>query len=339
MDQEADNALIEDDSVHQPGIEAAVRDLCDRLSLDQLVLMRLYGRSLAGDLSRSGFVALLENFALELPRRKQKEMLAIASELASNAEFEDALKKGSHSNFGLLQDVLRSAKQQNALPQLMQTILGHQPSRRPLALLYRDTLRKQLQRLGAKTFAIFWFTGMIMLFIVPELQKIYQEFGIDLPTSMSSFMWLADWFAKTLLIWVILATCLFLYVVWKQGLAIRRNLRAINPWHWLQQPLTKRQRRKLRFASDGCDSATPISAKRSEFTKREVAALETASSPQTRNWLIGYSLKQDDQRNARRRSWFGDGFVLVWNLMLACLVGWIAISILSSLITIVEALC
>jgi hypothetical protein len=313
------------------------RDLCDRLSLDQLVLLRMFGRSLAGDLKRSEFVALLDNYALELPKSRRIVVQTIAGDVSQGKDFVESLDRGKHENFKLIKQALLSAKQQTALPEFMRAVAAHQPSRRPLALLYQDTLRKQLKRLGVKTFVIFWFMATIFLNVVPEFQKMFAEFGVELPTSMLLLMVTADRFIKLSFILVILAACVFVYCLYKFKFIVRGFLRKLNPWSWLQPPNSQQQRRQLSFAWNAVDWKVPPKGKKSGFTKKEIAAFDAANSSEARSWLIRRTLRRSQHQTHRWRRRAGNAFILIWNLVLACLVGWIAIGVMSSLIAIVES--
>jgi len=76
---------------------------------------------------------------------------------------------------------------------------------------------------------------------------------------------------------------------------------------------------------------------RPKLKRREKAALKVAHSQNVKSWLIGRSVREENQRNTLRKNRFGDGFIIVWNLVLACIVATVAFGIISSLITIIEA--
>jgi len=347
LDQKEDNPT---NAIRLPGnVPAAdlAEMLCHHLSLDQQVLLRLVGRSVSGELSDGQLVALLRSFSLELPRRKREVIQAIASEIDSGGSFTNALSKVNSrkfrksGNFVLMEKAIEAAEAQTSLPEFFSAVSEYQPSRRPLALRYQDTMRKKLIRLAFKSFVILQLVVFILLFIVPEFQKMYAEFGIELPDSMMFFMIISDriahwWFVFPFLflVYLIIFRRPFHPHTW---LDLKRRVFAkFSSWDWLQRPLSKRQRRKLLFAFSNMQSDENRKV-RPKLKRREKAALKVAHSEDVKLWLMGRSVREENQRNTLRQNRFGDGFIVVWNLVLACIVATVAFGIMSSLITIIEA--
>lgn len=346
MDRQEDNATS---SIRLPGnVPAAdmAGMLCQHLALDQQVLLRLLGRSVSGELSDSEFVTLLRSFSLELPRRKRQEIEAIANDIDTGVSYIDALGKinsrkfRKSGNFLLMEQALKAVRQQKALPEFFRAVSEYQPARRPLALLYQDTMRKKLIRLAFKSFMIFMLVVFISCFITPELQKIYQEFGIELPYSMMSFVRFSDSMAKW---WFVIPFLFFLYLLIFHRLfqpstwfeLLRQLFAKFSSWNWLQRPLSKRQRRKLLFAFSNMQ-ANASGKVRPKLKRKEKAALKIARSEKVKSWLIGRSVREENHRTTLWKNRFVDGFIAVWNLLLACIVAMVAVGIVSSLTTIIE---
>ena len=351
MNQQEYNSISNTRPAGQVSPQDLAETLCHHLALDQQVLLRLFGRSVSGELNDVEFVALLRSFSLELPRRRRAVVDTIAKAIESGQSFLSALRSYNSRkmkiirpvNFRMMEAALQSAKEQDALPAFLKAVSEYRPSGRPLALLYRDTMRKKLMRLAIKTFVILNLVVFILLFIVPELQKTYQEFGIELPNVMWRFMAFSDfvaryWFVLPLLFFILIFT-FYRPLHPRTWIYFARRANAkFSPWGWMQRPLSKRQQRKLSFALSWTQENAALKVP-PKLTGKEKAALKAAHSENVKSWLLSRSVQEDGQRTAIWKNRIGDAFITVWNLFLAVIVATVAFSIISCLTTIIEGFC
>ena len=193
-------------------------------------------------------------------------------------------------------------------------------------------------RLVAKTFVILQLVLFLMLFIVPELMAILEEFGVEQPYSFRMVVKVFDLSAKY---WFLFAALLML--IFRNFLhprtwlyLLRRMIAKFSPWSWRHRPLSKRQHQELSIMLTGTPANADSTALPSLSTQ-EKQALETACSENVKSWLISRRMREDDQRTAVWKNCFGDSLIAVWQVVLACIVAAFAISIVSCLIAIIEA--
>ncbi len=346
MNQQENNFGRDRRPVSAIATEDLAETLCHHLGLDQQVVLRLFGRTVSSELNDEQFVALLRSFSLELPRRKRAVVEALARSVASGESFMNALgalnvpMRGKAINLRMMEKALMNAQDQNALPTFLNAVSTYQPSRRPLALRYHDTMRKRLVRLVIKTLFILQLVTFLMLFIVPELMKIFQEFGIELPYSFRFVVMAADVSAKYWFLFAIVLILVFRsYLFPRAWIHLLRQMNAkFNPWSWLHRPLSKGQQQELSILLTG----TPTNADWSSLpslNRKEKQAFETAHSDNAKSWLLSRRLRESDRRTVAWKNRLGDFFISVWNVVLACIVAAFAISIVSCLTSIIEGVC
>ena len=346
---QAENILINDsDARSRVSAEYLADTLCHHLTLDQQVLLRLFGKSSTGEFSDAEFVSLLRSFSLELPRRKRVVVTAIADDVEAGKSFVDAISSFNErkflksAKFQMIEQALQTAKEQDVLPGFLKAVYEYRPSRLSFALRYQDTMRKKLARLAIKTFCILQVTVFILLFILPEFQAMFTEYGIELPWVMQMFMRFSNHVAQYYVLFMLLAVLGFLYFVFNIRTLSSHVVAKFSPWSWIYRPLTKRLQRKVSFALSGGHTVLKQMdlnpSKKPTFSKSESVALEVAHSAEAKSWLLDRIVKKGHIHHAVWKNRFGDTFILFWNLLLACVVATIAFSIIACLTTIIRGL-
>ena len=349
---QSEDKLISESPALPPRIrvreKALAESLCHHLALDQQVLLRLFGRSVSGEVADDQLVELLRSFSLELPQRKQIVVNGIARRMELGESFLDALGsynsrlRGRATNFQMMEQALRTAHEQDSLPAFLREVSQYRPSQRPLALQHQDSLRKKLTRLAIKTFVIFQISVLLILYLIPEFLIMSREFGMELPWAMQLLIQVSEVFAQFGLFLIPIACLIAIYFLFKFSSSITSFFAKFSPWNWLKPPLSKHRRRQLLFAiSDGqttVGQADGIKEKQLKFRRNETAALKIVHSADAKSWLLNCIAQQDDQRGLVWKNRLGDAFILFWNLFLACVVAIIAFGTISFLIAIVRGL-
>jgi len=227
----------------------------------------------------------------------------------------------------------------------------------------------KLSRLAAKALTIAFFLGFIMLKIIPEFQKMLQEFAVETPILLKLLMSTCD---RLVTYWFVFA--LILIALLPLGFpAIRRYFRHWNPFTWRQpelSPTTTRRRSLAMAAQSGSSLSASIkwilecvplkrTFKRLEkaqekikngdenweslaaakiISKREAKALTISGTPQTQAWLLRWSASNRQNRQTTRSAAGTRLFVTVVNIGLGLLVVLAAVGIFTTLIAIMESL-
>ena len=343
MNQKSNNLFDRGSDSSDIPIRDIAETLCHHLALDQQVLLRLFGRRVNGELNDDQFVALLRSFSLELPWRKRATVEALARGIESGESFIGAVASlnspmlGRNAHLRMMEKALVNAQDQNSLPAFLHAVSTYQPSRRPLALLYHDTVRKKMIRLVAKTAVILQLVLFLMLFIVPEFMKIFDEFGIELPYSFLFVVKLFDLTAKYWFLLLFLLILIFRRFLFPRAWfhLLRQMIMKFNPWSWQHRLLSKSQQQELSVALSSTLANSDFAALRS-LSRKERQALEMAHSENAKSWLVSRRVREDGQRRAVWKNCLRESFIGVWNVALACIVAAVAISIVSCLITIIQ---
>ncbi len=346
MDQQENNSISHQRTLSAIEAQDLAETLCHHLALDQQVVLRLFGRNISGELNDEQFVALLRNFSLELPRRKHVAVEALASGVAAGESFTNALAalntpmRRKDINLRMMEKALANAQDKNALPAFLNAVSAYRPSRRPLALRYHDTMRKKMIRLVIKTLFILQLVVFLMLFIVPELMQIFQEFGVELPYLFRLVLTIADvtvryWFLFALLLMLVFRSYLYPRT-WLQ--LLRQVIAKFSPWSWLHRPLSQKQQQELSVVLTGTPTNAQVASLPS-LNRNEKRALETAHSDNAKSWLLSRRVRENDRRTAVWKNRLSEFLISVWNVVLACVVAAFAISIVSCLTAIIEGVC
>lgn len=327
------------------GLGSQIADnLCRYISLDALVLLRIYARTRLQQLPMKNFVTLAKNFGLELPHHRRLAVDSVVEDVVVGRSFLDAIRRVQRPDFDLVAEAISDAQSQKVTSFFYRAILDHQPPEKSMGLMYEDRSRKKLTRLLIKTFVIFNVLFFIMLFLVPELQKISQEYGIELPPAMQGLAAIDQFFLGLWLFTVPIVLGLMVWGVRNSDYLINRVTRKFSSWRWLQRPLTKNQRRKLSvgwvqaLSSHRRQDNGKIELAAAKVSRQEAAAMQTADSELTRFWLINRIVEKLNSKSDLRKQRIVETFVLFWNLILMALVCLAAVAVVSFLTNIIETM-
>lgn len=327
------------------GLGAQIAEnLCRHLSLDTLVLLRIYSRTRTQDLSIRKFITLTQNFSIELPRLRRAAVDAVIEDITIGHSFLDSIRRVDRADFKLLAQALTNAQSQKVTLDFLHAVQNYQPQQRPLALLYQDRLSRKLTRLAVKTLFIFNVLVFIILFLLPEFTAMYEEFGIELPPAMQLLATIAEFLYGRWFLILIFVLGISIWLRKNSEHLISTFTKKFNSWRWLQRPLTKTRRLKLstdwvqalHLRHRQSDGKTALAA--ANVSKTEASTMKTAGTELTRFWLINRIVANSDDAATRWQRKIVYGFILIWNLLLAALVGLVAVAVVSVLTHIVKAL-
>lgn len=175
----------------------------------------------------------------------------------------------------------------------------------------------------------------IMLKIVPEFQKMFQEFEVELPALMKLAMSYCDLAAK---FWFLGLLVVIPVGIWM----FRRQLRRWNPVTWRQPIISKSARRRRILAIESRDAGQPPAqwdelAAQGVISKREARVLANTASGETRAWLLRWKANAMGESSKFRSSMVFNFVIWFGNIALALIVFVMCAAILSSLIQMIGA--
>ena len=104
---------------------------------------------------------------------------------------------------------------------------------------HENTNFATIGRLFIRTFFCITILSFILLYIVPEFQKMAEEFGIELSGTMQLFMLLSDWIAKFSPLLFLFIACICLYIICFRPSVFANYFRRWMPGKWRQVNLPK----------------------------------------------------------------------------------------------------
>lgn len=260
---------------------------------------------------------------------------------------------------------LQVARDNGSLSDLYRSVLRRPPEPDSDADTNKD-LDSRFSSLMMRGFFVMSVVTFTALNIFPEFQRMFEEFGLELPAVMGAFISVLDWSAKFWFLWALLFILLGFWMA-------PRYLRQWNPVAWRKKviPRSALRRQTLAIAVQDSDasetgiarisSSLPIRrffpklakastnigagqapweslATKGLITKREANTLASTHSGETRAWLLRWSANALGDRLVSRSNW---GFnILIWlgNIFLAGIVFIMCLTVFSSLLAIMGGL-
>ncbi len=283
---------------------------------------------------------LISGFADELPESYGELARRLVEELSDGVELVDALEDIPR----LLPDscvlALRLARQDGTLPGLNSALMHRYPGDQDDANPDESPVTV-VARLMIRIFFITLILGFIMLKIMPEFQKMFEEFGVELPAVMKLLMRFCEmtanlWFLMPLALLVLFPFCIP---------TIRDYLNRWNRLTWRQPAMTRsgNLKRELALIVQARQSATagiamfagtrPVRGMMKRFSKvhekienhqdvwgalaeervissRDAKALSLSGDGDTQAWLLRWSATRQQHRSET-------SFTVLFRLVLA----------------------
>ena len=260
---------------------------------------------------------------------------------------------------------LQVARDNGNLPQLYRAVLERSREYESDADFGKDD-DVRFSRLLFRGFFTLWVILFIMMKVIPEFCKMFQEFGIELHPLMQLLMANCDRAAK---LWFLGLFLLIPICIWLG----RRYLRRWNPMTWRQPTVSRasRRRRWLAIVSrDNNSSETGLAkilrclpvkrffpklaaiqdrveggatawdslATEGAITKRESKVLASTTNGDTQAWLLRWNARVYGNRAKLRSSLLVNMMIWSGNILLALIVLLVCAAVMGSLIQIMEGL-
>ncbi|MFK7765728.1 MAG: hypothetical protein AB8B55_00700 [Mariniblastus sp.] len=232
-----------------------------------------------------------------------------------------------------------------------------------------DTTASVVSRLMFRILFISWILGFIMLKIVPEFQKMFEEFGIELPAVFKLLLSIADTFATYWFVFTLLLLAGMIYLAYNLIGVV--NTWASDRWNLPNFSKSVRSKRILALVSPIGDSM-PTSLKRSKqmfaaqrwykpfssanqriddgldpwkslakegiVKSSEVSALEMCTTNETEGWILRWNAESQNDTEETRGFVFVKFILSCVHVFLAGIVFLTALSIFTALLSIVRGL-
>ncbi len=299
-----------------------------------------------------GIMATAELYQLDL----KNLLVGYADETRSTAvkEFTELLTPGSDplnvaaGVQGLMPQpcsvALNSARANGSLDSFYRSWLAQTVDDRTTFVRHEDTHAAAFGRLGIRAAICLWFIAVILLYVIPEHQKMYEEFGLEANMTMKLFLSFSDLFARFILPVTFLCVVGFgVYVIGFRRSILRNYMQRWFPGRWRQLELPKSVlRRKLMawdlLAFEGEDKPESelvnwgsfVTAR--ELSAREAAIMKEADSMETKAWLLRNIADQQHEARKSRFAFAVNAIILLFQALLAIFIILATFTIFSMLI-------
>jgi len=260
----------------------------------------------------------LEAFAIELRELDRHAVQKLAAQCRAGFPLVDVMEAGAHFFPAPVILAVRLAHDSDTLAEFCESVSArpiYQPKMRDLSKL--SPLRR-ITTVLTRTLTFVSVVSFVMLFIIPQFQAMFEEFGMELPPVTKLLIQTANVFC---LFWFIPFGLLLFLGIWHLSRSHKKILRVFSPSRWNQIEHSPAVQTKLNLAwlsDSGIGVAKGLeqlarfehgkrandklkkAAVRSEggqnpwkalgiegiLSSKESLALETAQSTETRSWLL-----------------------------------------------------
>ena len=229
-------------------VTAAVDEILETASIHQQALIRMLAVASEHKLNAAN---LLEDLRVEMRSATARDVPRVVSELRSGVPIESVFNQIPGVVPESVVMAMADVQSQGLQKPLNQALLNAPTIRRREGNHVQDTTI--VSKLGGlflrSAFALHVLTFM-MLFVIPQFKSIFEEFGIEMPSSMRHLIEVSN-VATHFWFWFVFAFIFFavgLYLlIWKRYLLVSYFTRWI-PSRWQQPVLTKRARKDRSLA-------------------------------------------------------------------------------------------
>lgn len=334
----------------------------DRRSVLELSLLRLLA---VAHRERLDVRPLVQHLASELRGSARRRLRQLDRQLQMRLPLIDALEQTPD----VLPDEdilsLRFANSSGTLPQTYQELIHRAESRWNGT---RDQVRQALEYGVGLSIAFTLVIGMLMTFVFPTFDKMFEEFGLRLPTAARSLISVSHVVARDLPLWL-LGLAIAIGLVW-----LVRPFKRLRRWTGSRLMRSTRQLQRsqlLRLLALAIDAGRPLASSLSTLARYhfdrptrlkllvvrndieqgadawhaleqsqlllpgEAQALAETSTPRLRSWIMRRLAQQQEQAVHYRRSTVAMLAHPVIVLLFGVIVAWVAVacfSILSSMV-------
>ncbi len=366
-DQSPTDAIL----VHEEGQACVdlekIDDLFSICSPTQAGAFGLLARANSEGVSPAPF---LEAFAKELSDFDRIRVQKLAAECRENVPLIEVFESAERFFPSPVILAMRLAHDSGKLEDLCESISNRPIYAPAMKGLSDETPLRRIMSVIWKGLMIFWVTTFVMLFIIPQFQGMFEEFGLELPATTVFLMRVAALFCQFWFVFVALAA---MVIFWFRRDLLSYVRRAFSPTLWNQTTHSPVVQAKLNLAwlfesgveaSSGLKQLARFEPNKRMATKiqkaitrteagqapwkalgitrvisdREARVLETASSSGTRSWLlrqIAFAQSTQLESNSAMRVRL---FTSLANVVLGLFVLLFCVALFSPLIHIIKSL-
>jgi hypothetical protein len=317
---------------HRPSAgfdRSTIDSLVSQCAPNQLALLRLLA---VADQHRMELLPLLCSFGMELSTFDRARVSKFSGQVESGTPYIEALTRTQEILPNDCVLALQLAEQENILPQFFTAILEHSTSIQLQSYNPAESESARIIRLIFRILLIGILFTFFSLTIIPELEMIIQEYGVEPPKSL---LWLTEFSNYARSFFWIAAPILFLISLPFWFSLGRAYLRTWNPMRWRKPVYSSQTKTRTTLAllnsrrqNDplGSNSLLAISDRVSpeiaelisgmplnsnswkdcqnedKLSKQEFDALQMTTQQTMQSWLLRWSGKQIQLRMDRRRS-------------------------------------
>ena len=196
----------------------------------------------------------LDALASELVTVDRARVQELAAECREGSSFVEIVETGAGFFPPPVILATRLAHDSNTLEQFCESV-SHRSAYAPAVTdLTEQTPLRQFISVFSKGLMLFWIMAFVMLFIIPQFQEMFEEFGIELPAVTKIMMRVSYLFVKFWFVFFILAAIFgFLHM----GRLFKSLRRTFSPSLWNQTEHSPRVQSKLNLAWL-CDSGVEL---------------------------------------------------------------------------------
>lgn len=222
---------------------------------------------------------------------------------------------------------------------------------------HENTSFALIGRLALRTFICVWLLSFLLLFIIPEHQKMYEEFGIEINGSMMAFMWLSAWLARIFPVFLLVVSLICIYIICFRRSILRSYIKRWIPGKWRQVDLPKSiMNRKLMawdlLAFRGSVGATGAADAKKETPQtdwdvmvaarnlgvQEAEIMKSTQQLETQAWLLRNMADKKHEAHKGRIGFFVSTVSFLFQVFLAVVIILATFSIFSMLLDLMRGL-
>ena len=194
--------------------------------------------------------------------------------------------------------------------------------------------------------------SFILLYVVPEHMKMYEEFGLEINETMGTFLQLSTWLAGIFPLFLLLLFCIALYIICFRRSVFTNYIQRWLPGKWRQVNLpTPIMNRKLMawdlLAFRGTDRAAKTSTQQTnwdvlvaagELGKQEAEIMKATRELETQAWLLRNMADKQYEGRKSRFTFLVSSVSILFQALLAAFIILATFSIFSMLLELMRGL-
>ena len=359
-------------TVEQQVLVSAVADeLSETTTIHQQVVLRMLAIATEHDLNAAN---LLEDLGVEMRSVMARELPSVVSGLNLGLPVVESLARSPRvapESAVMALEVARSRGLEKPLNEALLNRTNRRESESSGSESYAAI--EQVNKLLLKYIFVIAVFSFLALFIIPQFTDMYEEFGIELPLSMSSFIEFMRFFGNYGFLFPFILLAILPYLIWRYPRFFTSLYTRWIPSRWQQPVLSKRAKQEFSTAwvvqtsdalpetakqfvnvngvgteeletltaAEKTEAKTGIMqalAKNRSVTMRTAMVASRASSQESAAWILR-KMSHVNQVERRRRGLDGLG-ILLWigNLFVLAIAAWGSIAIFQCLFYIITGL-